>query len=163
MSAPLRTPMYTVEQYLKIERAADERHEYIDGKIFAMAGESEANGDLSANLVILLGTQLRGTPCRARTKDTKVLSGPTLKTENYSRILFSYPAVVVICGEPKYHDEHRDIVLNPKVIAEVLSPSTEAFDRSAKFRQYEQIPSLRSQPRVSRLRDRSSHRLGIIF
>ena len=112
-------PYYTIEQYLKIEREADERSEYIDGEIYAMAGESGAHADISMNLAGILQNQLRGTPCRARTKDTKVRSG-ALK-EHFGRGMISYPDLVVICGEPAYHDRHKDVVLNPAVIIEVLS------------------------------------------
>ena len=124
---------YTIDQYLAIERKAEERHYYLDGEIYAMAGESGAHGDISVNLVASLANQLKGTPCRARTKDTKVRSGSILTAGETTRGLFSYPVVVVICGEPEYHDALRDVVLNPKVILEVLSESTEAFDRGEKF------------------------------
>ncbi len=123
----------TVEQYLVIERAAEERHYYLDGEIYAMAGESDAHGDITVNIVGSLFNQLRGTPCRARTKDTKVRSAPILSAGDSARGLFSYPDVMVICGEPEYHDALKDVVLNPKVIIEVLSESTEAFDRGEKF------------------------------
>jgi len=125
---------FTVEQYLEYEREADERSELIDGEIYAMAGESPAHGDISANLVMLIASQLRGTSCRTRTKDTKVRSG-SLK-ERFARGMISYPDLVVICGEPEYHDRHRDIVLNPAVIIEVLSESTAEFDRGVKFTRY---------------------------
>ena len=128
---------YTIAQYLAMERASAERHFYLDGEIYAMAGESPAHGDISANLVITLGNQVRGTPCRVRTKDTKVCSGPLLSAGETTRGLFSYPDLVVICGEPQYHDTLADVVLNPKVIIEVLSESTEAFDRGGKFRRFQ--------------------------
>jgi len=127
-------PYYTVEQYLNYEREADERSEFIDGEIYAMAGESGAHGDISMNLATLLGSQLRGTNCRGRIKDTKVRSG-ALK-EHFGRGMISYPDLVVICGEPQYHDKHQDIVLNPTVIIEVLSDSTAEFDRGVKFMRY---------------------------
>lgn len=137
MGLPKPKPRFTVDEYLQIERAAEERYEYLDGEIYAMAGESGAHADISANLMILLGSQLRGTPCRARTKDTKVRSGPTPKLPYNMTGLYSYPDVVVICGEPEYHDEHTDIILNPAAILEVLSPTTEAFDRGKKFARYQ--------------------------
>ena len=134
-------PLYTVEEYLAFERANDERHEYIDGLIYPV-GECPTqpdipgnHADISANLVILVGEQLRNSACRARTKDTKVRSGPTQR--RMMKGLFSYPDVVVICGEPQYHDEHRDVVINPTVIIEVLSESTEARDRGVKFHRYQ--------------------------
>lgn len=129
-----RRPYYTIEQYLAWERAADERNEFIDGEIYAMAGESGAHADISMNLAGLLQSQLKGTPCRARTKDTKVHS-VALK-EHFGRGMISYPDMVVICGEPEYHDHHKDVVLNPKVVLEVLSASTEEFDRGVKFMRY---------------------------
>jgi len=124
---------YTVDQYLAIERASETRNYYLDGEIYAMAGESSDHGDISVNVVTSLATQLKGTKCRVRTKDTKVRSGPILSAGETARGLFSYPDVMVICGEPEYHDVLRDVVLNPKVILEVLSQSTEAFDRGEKF------------------------------
>ncbi len=124
---------YTIDQYLAIERKAQERYYYLDGEIYAMAGESGPHGDISANIVITVGNQLKGTPCRVRTKDTKVRSGPILSAGETTRGLFSYPDILVICGAPEHHDALTDVVLNPKVIMEVLSESTEAFDRGEKF------------------------------
>lgn len=130
-------PRATTAEYLDLERAAEERHFFVDGEIHAMAGESPEHGDISANLVGIVVYQLKGKPCRARTKDAKVRSGPTLGAGDTVRCLFSYPDVVVICNEPEYLDEHKDVILNPKVIVEVLSGSTEAFDRGEKFTRYQ--------------------------
>ncbi|MCI0488902.1 MAG: Uma2 family endonuclease [Blastocatellia bacterium] len=130
-------PLYTVDEYLALERGSEERHEFLDGHIFAMAGESGAHADICTNLVREISNQLRGTPCRVRSKDTKVRSGPDPAQRRTIKGLFSYPDLVVICGEPEYHDQHRDVVLNPKVIIEVLSESTEAFDRGGKFLRYQ--------------------------
>src|ERR1700722_10734804 len=94
---------YTIDQYLAIERASEERHYFLDGEIHAMAGESPEHGDISANLAVTLGNQVRGTPCRMRTKDTKVQSGPILSAGETTRGLFSYPDVLIICGVPEYH------------------------------------------------------------
>jgi len=127
-------PYYTIEQYLNYEREANERNEYIDGEICAMAGESGAHGDISANLAGIIVAQLRGKNCRARLKDTKVRSG-ALK-EQFGKGMISYPDLVVICGEPLYHDKHKDIVLNPQVVIEVLSESTAEFDRGEKFMRF---------------------------
>ena len=129
-------PYFTPEQYLEIDRASEERYEYLDGEIFAMAGESGEHGDISMNLATIFGNQLKGTECRGRLKDTKVLSGAGKKNPFTQKGMFSYPDLVVICGEPKYHDEFKDIVLNPQVIVEVLSESTESFDRGDKFVRY---------------------------
>ena len=136
-------PGCTIEEYLALERASEERHEYLDGQIYAMAGESPEHGDICANLVITIGSQLRGSPCRVWTKDTKVRSGPLPKQRRAFKGLFSYPDLVIVCGEPQFHDQYRDVLLNPTVIIEVLSPHTEAFDRGEKFRRYRMFnPSL---------------------
>lgn len=127
-------PYYTVEQYLTWERQADERSEFVDGEIYAMAGESGAHADISMNLAGSLQQQLRGSECRARTKDSKVRSG-ALK-EHLGRGMISYPDMVVICGDVEYHDDQKDVILNPKVVLEVLSESTEEFDRGTKFMRY---------------------------
>jgi len=128
--------LYTMEEYLAIEREADERHEYLDGYILLMSGESEAHGAICANLAVIVGSQLRGTPCRLRIKDTKVRSGPTPHPGS-RKGLFSYPDFVVICGERQFHDKHKDVVLNPTLIIEVLSELTESFDRGEKFLRYQ--------------------------
>src|SRR5579862_826762 len=133
----LMSQQYTVEQYLAIDRGSEDRHWYLDGEIYAMSGESGEHGDITVNCVVSLGSQLKGKPCRARSKDTKVRSGPTLKAGETTRFLFSYPDIVVACGEPKYLDAHTDVILNPTAIVEVLSPSTEAFDRGEKFNRYQ--------------------------
>lgn len=83
---------------------------------------------------MLIANQLRGTDCRARLKDTKVKSGAL--QNRFGKGMISYPDLVVICGEPEYHDKHKDIVLNPTVIIEVLSDATEEFDRGVKFMRY---------------------------
>jgi len=136
MSVSQSEARYTVEEYLALERVAEERHEYLDGQIYLMAGESPEHGDICSNLVIRLGTQLQDTNCRLRSKDTKVRSGTSSMSPKSAKGLFSYPDIVVICGEPQYYDEHRHVVTNPRVIIEVLSDSTEAFDRGAKFLRY---------------------------
>jgi Uma2 family endonuclease len=138
-------PLYTIEEYLAFERAAEERHEYIDGVLYKMAGESPAHTDIATNLIGELRTLLRDKPCRVRAKDSKVLSGsPLLAQLRRSRKgLFSYPDVVVICGEPQYLDSHHDVLLNPQVIIEILSESTESKDRGEKFIRYRRVlPSL---------------------
>lgn len=149
--------LYTIEEYLAMEREAEERHEYLDGYIIGMSGESEAHGEISANIAGLLHPQLRGTPCRMRIKDTKVRSGPTPHLGS-RKGLFSYPDFVVICGEPNYHDKHTDVGLNPTVIIEVLSASTERFDRGEKFLRYQLwSPSLSDYLLVSQTRPAVEH------
>lgn len=136
MSLPKSEPLYTEAEYLALERESEERHEYLDGRIYLMAGESPEHGEICMNLSRIISTQLLGKPCRARSKDTKVRSGPVLKAQRSTKGLYSYPDLLVVCGEMQFHDKHRDVLLNPKVIIEVLSPATEAFDRGEKFLRY---------------------------
>ena len=143
MSLPRSQTIYTVEEYLALERESEERHEYLDGQIYAMAGESEEHGDICMNLSRIISTQLLGKPCRAWSKDTKIRSGPDPAHRHSTKGLYSYPDLVVVCGERQYHDQHRDVLLNPAVIIEVLSPSTEAFDRGEQWWRYQTwLPSL---------------------
>ena len=149
--APTLQPYrFTVEEYLAFERASDERHEYLDGVIYAMAGsaspqamagESEDHGTICMNLNGVLFAQLCSTPCRAFSKDMKVRCGPYRPHTRGG--LYAYPDLVVVCGPRQYHDQVRDVLLNPTVIVEVLSPSTEAFDRGDKLRRYRRwLPTL---------------------
>jgi Uma2 family endonuclease len=150
--------VYTIDQYLAMERSAEERHYYLDGEIYAMAGESDAHGDISVNVVASLANQLKGTPCRVRTKDTRVRSGPILSAGATTRGLFSYPDILVICGEPEHHDAFRDVILNPKVIVEIMSESTEAFDRGEKFTRLQTWnPTLTDYVLVSQSRPQLEH------
>ena len=128
---------YTVEEYLTIERDSEERYEYLDGEIYEMAGESPEHGRICTNLSGILYAQLRGKPCEVFSKDMKVRSGPVPKRGQTKKGLYSYPDLLVVCGELKFHDEHRDVLLNPSVIVEVVSPSTEAFDRGEKWTRYQ--------------------------
>jgi Uma2 family endonuclease len=128
--------LYTVEEYLEFERAAEERHEFIDGQIYQMAGESLAHSVINVNLIITLGLQLRGKPCQALSPNMKIRSGPFFKEQKTTKGLFSYADVTVVCGQPQFHDRHQDVLLNPTVVIEVLSTSTENFDRGEKFLRY---------------------------
>ncbi len=131
-------PLLTVEEYLALERAALERHTYLDGQLFAMAGESGEHGDISMNVSGLFYVHLRGKRCRARGSNTRIRSGPAGPvSRRRMKGMFSYPDVVVICGDPEFHDEFKDIVVNPTAIVEVLSKSTESFDRGEKFTRYQ--------------------------
>jgi Uma2 family endonuclease len=135
-STPKMETVYTEDEYLALERASLERHEYLDGQIYLMAGESTAHGAICTNSGGQLYNQLKGGPCQAFSKDTKVRSGPIPKSRYNTQGLYSFPDLVVVCGEPQFLDEHRDVLINPKVIIEVLSPTTEAFDRGEKFMRY---------------------------
>ncbi|HVF27794.1 MAG TPA: Uma2 family endonuclease [Pyrinomonadaceae bacterium] len=149
---------YTVEEYLRMERAADVRHEYLDGEIFEMSGETVSHGRISSNIIISLGGQLRGKGCDVFTKDMKVRSGALPSPRRVMKGLFSYPDVVIVCGPPQTHDEYTDILLNPQVIIEVLSEATEAFDRGEKFQRYrEHLPSLTDYILVAQVRAYVEH------
>ncbi len=124
----------TVADYLAFERASTERHQFVDGEIFAMAGESLAHSTINANIIISLGSQLRGKPCRVLSPNMKIRSGAM--DDRSMKGLFSYADASVVCDEPRFYDKQQDVLLNPKLIVEVLSPSTEAFDRGDKFLRY---------------------------
>jgi len=119
---------YTPEEYLEFERESSERHEFWDGYLFQMAGESLSHSRVCVNLTIEVGSKLRGSPCEALSPNMKVCTS--------TASLFSYPDLTIVCGEPLFHDRKKDVVVNPRVIFEVLSPSTEKYDRGKKFQRY---------------------------
>jgi Uncharacterized protein conserved in cyanobacteria len=126
----------TEGEYLRRERAArDVRSEYRDGHMVAMSGASVAHNIVSGNLFALLWTRLRGGSCRPFMNDLKVRIHQTTR--------YTYPDVVVVCGDPIFRDDQRDTLVNPTLIIEVLSESTEAYDRGEKFEHYQRIESLR--------------------
>src|SRR5262245_18893265 len=136
MSLPQTKIRYTEDQYLSMERGSEERHEYLDGQIYAMAGESPEHGAICINLAREVSAQLKGTRCQAFAKGMKVRSGPLPRRRYSQKGLYSYPDLMVVCGEMQFLDENRDLPVNPKVVIEVLSPATEAFDRGEKFKRY---------------------------
>jgi len=126
---------YTVAEYLEFERQAEERHEFVDGEVRAMAGESPQHSILNFNLIASVANQIKGKNCQGFSPNMKVRSGEQIVPHS-SRGLFSYPDLTVVCGQPVFHDQIGDVLMNPKVIFEVLSPSTESFDRGEKFHRY---------------------------
>lgn len=143
MVTPQTQLIFTADEYLALERASEERHEYLDGQIYVMAGESPEHATICSNLTAALVNQLKGTPCQVWSKDTKVRSGPLPQVKWKTKGLFYYPDLLVVCGGGEYLDEHRDVLLNPRVLIEVLSPATEAFDRGEKFLRYQTwLPTL---------------------
>jgi Uma2 family endonuclease len=145
MSLPQTLSYFSPEEYLAFERGTDARHEYLDGHVYAMAGESIEHSRICVNVAGELRARLKGSPCEVLSPNMKVVTSPSG--------LFSYPDVVVICGEPQFYDERRDILTNPTVVFEVLSPSTEAYDRGEKFLRYRtQIATLREYVLVSQHR-----------
>jgi Uma2 family endonuclease len=125
----------TPEEYLAAERLSETRSEYLDGGVYPMTGATANHSMIVLNIGSELNVQLRGRGCKAFVIDMKVRLPGSNK--------FFYPDVTAVCGELQYHDERNDIITNPDFIAEVLSPSTEAFDRGAKFRAYRTVESLK--------------------
>lgn len=135
MGLPQTKPM-TETEYLAFERATPERHLFVDGEIFAMATESISHGRITTNVNSGLHVRLNGTSCEVFGKEMRVRSGPITSARRNAKGMYSYPDAIVVCGEPELLDRTQDTILNPKVIIEVLSPSTEAFDRAGKFHRY---------------------------
>lgn len=121
-------------EYLVFERQAAQRHELIDGEIVAMSGASRAHNLINLAVASLLRTKLRGRGCETYASDMRVKVA--------ALNLYTYPDVVVVCGGPQLEDGHGDTLLNPLLLVEVLSPSTEAYDRGYKARSYRMVPSL---------------------
>jgi Uma2 family endonuclease len=127
-------PLLTPQEYLARERLADIRNEYFRGELFAMAGASWEHNLIKDNLARETGNQLKNGPCRIATSDLRV---KVKKTG-----LYTYPDVVVVCEKPQFEDGVMDTLLNPRVVVEVLSDSTEKYDRGTKFAHYRQLPTV---------------------
>ena len=132
---------YTPAEYLARERAAEFRSEFFNGEMFAMAGASRQHCRIGVNLLTRIDEQLRDTPCEVFGSDMRVKVSPTG--------LHTYPDATIAYGELKFEDQVVDTLLNPQVIFEVLSESTEAYDRGKKFDHYRQVDSLREYVLVS--------------
>lgn len=126
-------PIVSPEEYLALERQADARHEYIDGVVVAMGGGSRDHSRIKVNLTALIHRQVAGRGCEAFDSDLRV---------RVDANRYTYPDLVVVCGESRFADRESDTLLNPTAIFEVLSPSTEAHDRGEKWARYRQMPSL---------------------
>ncbi|MBZ0283022.1 MAG: Uma2 family endonuclease [Anaerolineae bacterium] len=137
----LRKTFITPEEYLKAERASETKHEYYDGEIFAMAGASENHILIVGNTFASLHSQLRKRPCKAYAND--------MRTRSVGKKFYAYPDIVIVCGTPQFEDKELDTLLNPTVIIEVLSPSTEKYDRGEKFWQYRKLDSLQEYVLIS--------------
>ncbi len=130
---PKRHP--TFNDWLDGERTSeDARWEYVDGELFAMSGGSFEHNAIISNIVRDLGTQMKGRPCQ--------VFGSGLKLRVQATEAGKYPDLMALCGEPQFYDDRRDLLLNPSLIGEVLSSSTEGYDRGDKFNLYRRIPSL---------------------
>lgn len=135
MSTAARIQRFTAAEYLALERKAPQKSEYRRGYIVAMPGVSREHNLIAGNLHGIVWTQLQERPCEAYFADVRVRTG--------LEGLYTYPDVAVVCGEPLFEDDQLDTLLNPTLIAEVLSPSTEDYDRGEKFEDYKEIPTPR--------------------
>ena len=129
-------PRYSFEDYLAAERACiDEKHEYVAGQVFAMVGATYNHNLITANVARKLGNQLESGPCTVLSSDMRL----RIQTADAC----CYPDVVVLCGQPEFHDQRRDVLTDATLVAEVLSPSTEGYDRGGKFALYRALPGPR--------------------
>ena len=139
VSRPARLPWYSYDEYRWFEETTDAKHEYLDGQILAMAGGTPEHAALAAAVTVILGQQLAGGPCYPFSSDLRVRATG----------LATYPDVTVVCGPLERDVEDPHAAVNPTVLVEVTSESTEAYDRGEKFTHYPQIPSLREYVLVS--------------
>ena len=141
MNEPARKLTFTFADYLEQERASDTKHELVNGEIFAMAGGTIEQGRLASRLTAMLGAQLRGRPCETYSSDVRIR---VLATG-----LATYPDLSVVCGRLEPDPADANTIVNPIVLIEVLSDSTEAYDRGEKFAHYQRIPSLQEYVLIS--------------
>ena len=141
MSSVVAQTYLTPEEYLAFERKATTKHEYLNGQIVAMSGASFAHNFLTMNVANQLYNQLIGGECQVAASDMRVQATQTGS--------YFYPDVVVVCGEPRAEDDTFDTLLNPTLIVEILSPSTETYDKGEKFEHYQQIASLKDYILIS--------------
>jgi Uma2 family endonuclease len=133
--------LITEEEYLEQERASKVKHDFYQGEIFAMVGASERHSLIVSNVIGELRSQLKKTPCRVYPGDMR------LKVRETG--LYTYPDAMVICGKREFADDQQDTVLNPDVIIEILSDSTESYDRGWKFENYRKLSSLKEYVMIS--------------
>ncbi|MDQ3928343.1 MAG: Uma2 family endonuclease [Chloroflexota bacterium] len=145
----IQLPRYTPEEYLALERRAEYKSEYINGRIYAMSGASREHNLIAGNIFAEIRTQLKGKPCEVYVSDMRVKVSATG--------MYTYPDVVAICGEPRFEDRQVDTLTNPTMIVEVLSPSTEGYDRGEKFAHYRRLLSLRDYVLVAQDKMRVEH------
>lgn len=145
MSLTPTHPRYSVEEYLRRERDSVDKHEYRDGEILLMAGGSANHSLITVNVLGELRSRLKGKPCRVFDSNLRILIP--------HKTLYTYPDATVVCGPIQYdsRDSSNGTALNPRLIVEVLSPSTEAYDRGDKFDSYREIESLQEFVLVSQI------------
>ena len=132
---------YTIADYVRLEEHADVKHELLEGTIWAIAGGTPEHAAIASAIIVSLGSQLRGRPCRVYTSDARVRVVETG--------LDTYPDVTVVCGREERDVEDKNALTNPIVLVEVTSDGPEAYDHGEKLAHYERIPSLRAVVLVS--------------
>ena len=142
-------PLLTPQEYLAQERLAETKSEYLRGEVYAMSGASRQHNLIAGNVSRELGQQLRDRPCEVYQGYMRVKVSPTG--------LYTYPDIVVACGEPEFEDAEVDTLLNPTVLAEVLSRTTADYDRGGKFTHYRRLSSLREYVLISQDRPLVEH------
>ena len=145
----LASQRLTPEQYLAIEREAEFKSEFYNGRMYAMSGASRRHNLIVTNLVREIGGQFKNRPCEVYSNDMRV--------KVQASGLYTYPDVVAVCGVPRFEDGREDTLLNPGFLVEVLSPSTEAYDRGEKFDFYGELPTLGDYVLVHQNRLRVEH------
>lgn len=131
---PARKTRFTEDEYLAVERASDAKHELVAGEIFAMAGGTPRHAAISANVTRALGNALGDRPCIVLSSDQRVAVESTG--------MYTYPDATVVCGPARFHAKDRNTLVNPTLIVEVLSDSTESHDRGTKLAHYRRLPTL---------------------
>ncbi len=131
----------TPEEYLALERKATIKSEYLDGQMYAMSGASREHNIVCGNIFVALHLQLQERTCEIYSSEMRVKVS--------AAGLYTYPDILVVCDEPRFEDASVDSLLNPTALFEVLSPSTEAYDRGAKFGYYRQLDSMQEYTLVS--------------
>ncbi len=134
------------KEYLEMERASVEKHEYFDGQVYNMSGASLKHIKISVNLTIQIGKFLEDSDCNVLTEN--------MRTTNSDRSAYMYPDVTIVCGKEELEDDKFDTLLNPSVIFEILSPSTQNVDKGRKLLYYQLIPSLKEYFMVDTIKQR---------
>ena len=137
------------EDYLAFERASEQKHEYADGEVFAMSGCTREHSLIAGNIQRELGNTLLDRPCEVHTSDMRVKIASTGR--------YVYPDASVVCGEPVFEDAEVDTLINPNVIIEILSDSSEGYDRGDKFAQYQSVQSVTDYVLISQKTVRVEH------
>jgi Uma2 family endonuclease len=131
---------WTTQRYLDYDQTSDTRHEYFQGDVYDMAGASRKHSLLNTNATTLLNVQLRQRPCEVYANDMRVCVDDTH---------YFYPDIVIVCGKPDIRNQQGDTLFNPTVVIEILSASTESYDRGRKFRAYRRLTSLQEYVLIS--------------